>query len=228
MHMQAEVFYDASSGYHVSQLAVGEFAFGLIARERARKIGPYIGSDHSVFEYGAGTGLNLAALVCRRRVGYDIATHLSGQLAMRNIEFAPDYSLLPDASFDVVLCHHALEHVPDPSQALRQMFWLLRPGGRLLLYVPFEKERRYRQFDRQEPNHHLYSWNVQTLGNLAEASGFELQSAECGSTGYERWGALLAERLGLKDAGYQSLLTLARAVRRPEEVRLIARRPVQR
>lgn len=43
---------------------------------------------------------------------------------------------LPDASLDVVLCNHVLEHVPDDGAALRELRRVLRPGGWALLQVP--------------------------------------------------------------------------------------------
>jgi SAM-dependent methyltransferase len=42
-----------------------------------------------------------------------------------------------DASVDVVLSTETLEHVPDPPVYLAQAFRCLKPGGRLILTVPF-------------------------------------------------------------------------------------------
>lgn len=42
---------------------------------------------------------------------------------------------LPDASFDMVMAHHVLEHVDDRA-ALAEMFRVLRPGGQAVLTVP--------------------------------------------------------------------------------------------
>lgn len=44
---------------------------------------------------------------------------------------------LPDASYDTVLCLAVLEHVPRPWDAMREMHRVLKPGGTLMLYVPF-------------------------------------------------------------------------------------------
>lgn len=43
----------------------------------------------------------------------------------------------PDASFDLLLCAHVLEHVPDDRKALREFSRVLTPNGKALLLVPF-------------------------------------------------------------------------------------------
>jgi SAM-dependent methyltransferase len=42
----------------------------------------------------------------------------------------------PDASFDVIICNHVLEHVPDDRSALREIHRVLQPGGFAILQVP--------------------------------------------------------------------------------------------
>ncbi len=49
---------------------------------------------------------------------------------------------LPDASYDVVIAHHVLEHIPDDRQAMRELFRLLKPGGLAVLSVPINASRR--------------------------------------------------------------------------------------
>lgn len=44
----------------------------------------------------------------------------------------------PDNSWDVVICNHVLEHVPDFRQALRELHRILRPGGRLICSFPMD------------------------------------------------------------------------------------------
>jgi SAM-dependent methyltransferase len=48
-------------------------------------------------------------------------------------EFLP----LADASFDLVTCYEAFHYVPDPVRGVEELGRVLRPGGRLVLSVPF-------------------------------------------------------------------------------------------
>jgi SAM-dependent methyltransferase len=44
---------------------------------------------------------------------------------------------LPDGSFDLILCSHVLEHVPDDRAALRELRRVLPDGGLALVLVPY-------------------------------------------------------------------------------------------
>jgi len=59
------------------------------------------------------------------------------------VELAP----IGDASYDLVLSSHTLEHVANPLRALREWRRVLRPGGALVLVLP----RREATFDHRRP-----------------------------------------------------------------------------
>lgn len=48
---------------------------------------------------------------------------------------------LPDASYDVVIANHVLEHIDQDRQAMRELFRLLKPGGIAVLSVPLNASR---------------------------------------------------------------------------------------
>ncbi|MBE0537398.1 MAG: class I SAM-dependent methyltransferase [Phycisphaerae bacterium] len=223
---RTEQRYKAHSGrtYHESKRSIPDAAYPWVARMRAEKIAPYVSASDTVLEYGVGMGWNLAALACKRRVGYDLAAHLEAEVREHNIDFITDLGTLATGSVDVVICHHVLEHTPDPAKVLEEMRSLLKADGRLLLFVPFEKERRYRRYDPAEPNHHVYSWNVQTLGNLVADCGFAIDEARTARFGYDRFGALWSTRLGLGDSGYRLIRRLVHVVAPMLEVRVAARK----
>lgn len=43
----------------------------------------------------------------------------------------------PDDTFDVILCSHVLEHVPDDRKAMAELFRVMKPGGWGLIEVPY-------------------------------------------------------------------------------------------
>jgi SAM-dependent methyltransferase len=47
----------------------------------------------------------------------------------------------PDGRFDVVLCNHVLEHVPDDRRAMREIHRVLAEGGWAVLSVPYDSSR---------------------------------------------------------------------------------------
>lgn len=50
-----------------------------------------------------------------------------------------DMACYPDQTFDMVICSHVLEHVPDDLQALREMHRVLKPTGVAILLVPISR-----------------------------------------------------------------------------------------
>jgi SAM-dependent methyltransferase len=65
-------------------------------------------------------------------------TYISGDL---DAEFGPNRIDVCDLqfdekTFDIVVCNHVLEHVPDDRRAMREIRRVLKPGGWAMLLVP--------------------------------------------------------------------------------------------
>ena len=208
--------------YHDTLNYVPDIAYPWVAKLRANKIMPFINEQDVVLEYGVGTGWNLAGLKCRRRIGYDIGEHLETILKKYNIEFIKDSNLISDESIDVVICHHVLEHTSSPPDVLKEIRRILRNNAKLLLFVPYEKEKKYHHYDPQEPNHHLYSWNVQTLGNLVEKMDFKVINGSIERFGYDRFSSVWADRLHLGEFGFKFIRRLIHLLKPGFEVSLVA------
>ncbi len=54
-----------------------------------------------------------------------------------------DIQQLPyaDEAFDVVICLHVLEHIPDERKAMSELLRVLKPGGRAIVMVPIDHRR---------------------------------------------------------------------------------------
>jgi SAM-dependent methyltransferase len=53
-------------------------------------------------------------------------------------------------SFDVILCSHVLEHVPDDKKAMQELYRVLKPSGYALLEVPYRMENGEYVFETYE------------------------------------------------------------------------------
>jgi SAM-dependent methyltransferase len=99
-----------------------------------------------LLEDGCGVGQYVRALApfTRQVVGLEIEPSRLREAAAlpvptgnaRFLAGAGERLPFPDNCFDLVLSHEVLEHVQDDRQALAEIFRVLRPGGRLLLFCP--------------------------------------------------------------------------------------------
>lgn len=94
-----------------------------------------------ILEDGCGVGEYLARLEADSHlaVGLEIElerakeAHLKGPSTVGGVgEFLP----FPANTFDLVLSHEVLEHVQDDQRAIKEIVRTLKPGGRLVLFVP--------------------------------------------------------------------------------------------
>ena len=46
-----------------------------------------------------------------------------------------------DHQFDVILCNHVLEHIPDDKKAMSELFRVLKPGGWAIFQIPQDLSR---------------------------------------------------------------------------------------
>ena len=72
---------------------------------------------------------------------------------------------VPSARYDTILCCEVLEHLPRPELALAELYRLLRPGGHLILSVPFLCRLH------EEP-HDYFRFTEHGLAELLSRQGF--------------------------------------------------------
>lgn len=94
----------------------------------------------------------------------------------------------PDATFDVVWCSEVLEHLFEPSFALREMHRILKPNGRLLVTVPYHgrfKNVLIALFNWDEhfvpSSPHIRFYTNRSLSRITAAAGFHaIKVKTCG------------------------------------------------
>ena len=71
----------------------------------------------------------------RKVPGIDYTT---GDLFSKVVDVKLDVTAIqfPDGTFDLTLCNHVMEHVPDDRRAMREIFRTLKPGGVAIIQTP--------------------------------------------------------------------------------------------
>lgn len=94
-----------------------------------------------VLENGCGVGMYVEHLAAYGSciVGLEFDFERAAEAGTRSpgiFNAASEALPLPPGTFDLILSHEVLEHVRDDAQAVREMVRALKPGGRIVLFVP--------------------------------------------------------------------------------------------
>jgi SAM-dependent methyltransferase len=177
--------------------------------ERHRMIWLYCQAKTNLFDGRAKRFLHVAPEPCltlplRRIKGLEyVGADLEGCRAMVKM----DVTGIPfdDASFDVILCSHVLEHVQDDRTAMRELLRILKPGGWAILLVPIdgaitqedlcitspeERTRLYGQHDHVRQYGQDYGQRLRQAGFLVSVDAF---AAELAPAVLDRYGLLADE-----------------------------------
>ena len=100
--------------------------------------------------------------------------YVTGDLHADDVDVRLDVTAIgfPDETFDVILCSHVLEHVPDDRRAMRELRRVLRRDGWALINAPSEPGRSqiYEDDSIVDP--------AQRLRHLGQADHVRLYSTE--------------------------------------------------
>jgi SAM-dependent methyltransferase len=98
----------------------------------------HAGDARTVMDFGAGAGTFAAPTA---QAGFDLTAveldeGLRAHLGRLGLRAAASTAELPAGSFDYAYTLNVLEHIPEDVAALRELRKALKPGARLLVYVP--------------------------------------------------------------------------------------------
>jgi SAM-dependent methyltransferase len=156
--------------------------------------------ESRILDVGSGSGallLDLASAGYTRLVGADpfIANAIAHPSGVRILKRA--LSEL-DEMFDVIMLHHAFEHMPDPSAALNAIASHLAPDGTCLMRIPTTSSwawEHYREHWVQlDAPRHFFIHSRRSIALLAERSGLEIVDVVDDSTEFQFTGSELYQR----------------------------------
>lgn len=148
--------------------------------------------DEAILDVGTGNGSLLTRL---HQMGF---TNLTGidPFINENIDHGSVKVLKKDIfqvheKYDVVMMHHALEHVTDPKQTLKKIYDILNPGGRLLVRLPVFGNYGWKTYGKYwcglDAPRHTFIPSEKGMKLLVEEAGFKLEKLVYDSVAYMIW-----------------------------------------
>ncbi len=130
-----------------------------------------------VLDIGAGIGTFANRIY---KEGYDVIcfepdSKQSEFIKTKQIPVVTSVEAIETSSIDFIYSLNVLEHIDDDIDALSRWYNLLKPGGRMLIYVP-AFQFLYSSMDKKVG--HFRRYKKKDLLNKAKKAGFSIVSAE--------------------------------------------------
>lgn len=154
----------------------------------------------SILDVGCGTGELVRDL---RAAGFSGAQGIDPFLpteVLRQLQGLVTPIGLPEVqgSYDVVMLHHVLEHIPDQRATMREIARVLAPGGWCLIRIPKLPNAAWTKYAEHwvqlDAPRHVIIHSERSLGLLAGEAGLRIVAAEDDSTEFQFTGSELYER----------------------------------
>lgn len=132
------------------------------SRSRTRHLYSYISEQHlisgSILHFSPSRSL---FRVLKKEPGIDYVTSDFEDEFMAQFKYDITAIPRPENSFDLIICYHILEHIPDDMAAMRELSRVLKSSGTCLIQTPFKEGEVY-----EDPT-------ITTPGGRLEAFGQE-------------------------------------------------------
>lgn len=114
-------------------------------RDAMTEFAPALGGR--LLDVGCGSKPYRSLFAVDAYIGLDIDSAMSRQRGVADLFYAGHVFPFADETFDSVLCNQVLEHVFNPDEFLGEIVRILKPGGKLLLTVPFVWDEHEQPYD---------------------------------------------------------------------------------
>ena len=132
------------------------------------------GGADAALDFGAGIGTFSGSLSAPHQRVHCVEPDARSREVLRDKGFNAhaDITDVPDACVPYVFTLNVLEHIEDDASALRELYRVLEPGGRLFVYVP-AFEVLFTSMDRHVG--HVRRYRLGELETRIRNAGFELE-----------------------------------------------------
>lgn len=152
--------------------------------------------DDAILDIGSGAG---RLLLTMHGAGF---TNLTGAdpFNAKDLDYGNGVCILKrslseiEGAYDFVMLHHSFEHMPDPLQALQDVYRVLKKDRYALLRIPVAQSYAWKTYGvdwaQLDAPRHLYLHTEQSISILAKAAGFEVTRMDYDSGSYQFWASM--------------------------------------
>ena len=83
-------------------------------------------------------------------------------------------------TFDLVVCYHILEHIPNDVLAMQELFRILKPGGKILVQTPFKEGAIYENPKIVSEQERLIHFGQEDHVRIYSVAGLKSRLEQCG------------------------------------------------
>jgi 2-polyprenyl-3-methyl-5-hydroxy-6-metoxy-1,4-benzoquinol methylase len=140
----------------------------------------HINIDSSILDVGTGIGSRLIGL---KKKGFKNVTGIEPFIE-KDIYYDVGVSVFKkhlhefEGQFDMVMLNHSFEHMPDPLQAMKDIYRLLKTNCIALIRIPvadsFAWEKYRTNWMAMDPPRHFFLHTTKSMEILAHKVGFEI------------------------------------------------------
>jgi SAM-dependent methyltransferase len=175
---------------------IGKMLYGFYPNETFRQIGRLSPDTNSrILDVGCGNG---ALLYDLKEIGFQNLTGVDLYLD-QDIEYPNGLKIERKSihevqgTWDLVMLHHAFEHVSDPLETLKSISRLLAENGTAIIRIPTVSSWAWDQYREHwvqlDAPRHFYLHSQQSITMLAEKSGLVVEDVVYDSTEFQFWGS---------------------------------------
>lgn len=136
-----QAFFPGPLGIFVNPFYLARSALHQAMRECANTL------HGRLLDVGCGSKPYRSLFKVAEYVGLDIDNPITRQRDMADVFYSGQDFPFEPRSFDAVLCNQVLEHVFNPEEFVAEIERVLKPGGKLLLTVPFVWDEHEQPWD---------------------------------------------------------------------------------
>lgn len=100
-----------------------------------------------------------------------------------------------EGSYDLIMLHHSMEHMPDQQTQMHHIARLLAPGGVCIVRVPVCSSEAWERYGTNwaslDAPRHYYLHTPKSMGLLANGAGLEVFRLNYDSSGFQFWASEL-------------------------------------